>query len=48
MEPVKIRSYLSPTMVLLAFNWEEGAGRSDFLGSPSAALLPMMARRLRR
>ncbi|WP_321962023.1 phospholipase D-like domain-containing protein [Paraburkholderia sp. J7] len=28
----KIRSYLSPTLVLLAFDWPEGATRADFLG----------------
>lgn len=28
----KVRSYLSPTLVLLAFDWPDGATRSDFLG----------------
>src|SRR5258706_6465152 len=28
----QIRAYLSPTLVLLAFNWEAGANRNDFLG----------------
>ena len=28
----KVRSYLSPTLVLLAFDWPEGATRKDFLG----------------
>ncbi|ASL46706.1 hypothetical protein bAD24_III04910 [Burkholderia sp. AD24] len=29
---VSVRSYLSPTLVLLAFDWPEGATRQDFLG----------------
>jgi len=29
---VSVRSYLSPTLVLLAFDWPEGATRDDFLG----------------
>jgi hypothetical protein len=29
---VAVRPYLSPTLVLLAFDWQEGRGRSDFLG----------------
>lgn len=29
---VAVRPYLSPTLVLLAFDWQEGLGRSDFLG----------------
>jgi hypothetical protein len=28
----KVRAYLSPTLVLLAFDWEEGSSRTDFLG----------------
>jgi hypothetical protein len=28
----KVRAYLSPTLVLLAFDWEEGSSRADFLG----------------
>lgn len=30
--PVVVRSYESPTLVLLAFDWPAGDGRSDFLG----------------
>ncbi|MDW3687202.1 phospholipase D-like domain-containing protein [Cupriavidus sp. CV2] len=30
--PVKVRGYLSPTLVLLAFDWPEGKDRDDFLG----------------
>jgi hypothetical protein len=29
---VRGRSYLSPTLVLLAFDWPDGAFREDFLG----------------
>ena len=29
---VNVRSYLSPTLVLLAFDWPEGGMREDFLG----------------
>jgi len=29
---VRVRSYLSPTLVLLAFDWPDGAFREDFLG----------------
>ncbi|MET3822560.1 hypothetical protein ACVK00_006284 [Burkholderia sp. PvR073] len=29
---VSVRSYLSPTLVLLAFDWPEAALRADFLG----------------
>ncbi|RQT15390.1 phospholipase D-like domain-containing protein [Burkholderia contaminans] len=29
---VSVRSYLSPTLVLLAFDWPDAASRSDFLG----------------
>lgn len=29
---VRVRSYLSPTLVLLAFDWTEGRSREDFLG----------------
>ncbi|HEX7909576.1 MAG TPA: phospholipase D-like domain-containing protein [Paraburkholderia sp.] len=29
---VSVRSYLSPTLVLLAFDWPEGGTRKDFLG----------------
>lgn len=29
---VSVRSYLSPTLVLLAFDWPEGGTREDFLG----------------
>ena len=29
---VKVRSYLSPTLVLLAFDWPDGAARTGFLG----------------
>ena len=32
MAKAKVRSYLSPTLVLLAFDWEEGSSRRDFLG----------------
>jgi len=32
MTKVRIRSYLSPTLVLLAFDWPDGAFREDFLG----------------
>ena len=28
----KVRSYLSPTLVLLALDWPDGATRADFLG----------------
>ena len=31
MKKVKVRSYCSPTLVLLAFDWPDGA-REDFLG----------------
>jgi hypothetical protein len=31
-EKVKVRPYLSPTLVLLAFDWADGSGRDDFLG----------------
>jgi phosphatidylserine/phosphatidylglycerophosphate/cardiolipin synthase-like enzyme len=30
--PVRIRGYCSPTVILLAFDWDGGAGRDDFLG----------------
>jgi phosphatidylserine/phosphatidylglycerophosphate/cardiolipin synthase-like enzyme len=30
--PVIVRTYLSPTLVLLAFDWPEVNGRNDFLG----------------
>jgi hypothetical protein len=30
--PVAVRSFTSPTLVLLAFDWPEGNGKSDFLG----------------
>lgn len=30
--PVEVRAYLSPTLVLLAFDWAEGNERPDFLG----------------
>jgi phosphatidylserine/phosphatidylglycerophosphate/cardiolipin synthase-like enzyme len=30
--PVVVRSYTSPTLVLLAFDWPPGAARGDFLG----------------
>ena len=30
--PVTARAFLSPTLVLLAFDWPEGDGRADFLG----------------
>lgn len=29
---VQIKGYPSPTMILLAFDWADGAGRKDFLG----------------
>ena len=29
---IDIRAYLSPTLVLLAFNWNEGKSNPDFLG----------------
>ena len=29
---VRAKSYTSPTLVLLAFDWELGGGRNDFLG----------------
>jgi phosphatidylserine/phosphatidylglycerophosphate/cardiolipin synthase-like enzyme len=29
---VVVRAYLSPTLVLLAFDWPQGKGRDDFLG----------------
>jgi len=29
---IALRAYLSPTLVLLAFDWPEGAGTPDFLG----------------
>jgi phosphatidylserine/phosphatidylglycerophosphate/cardiolipin synthase-like enzyme len=29
---IDIRAYLSPTLVLLALNWDEGQSRKDFLG----------------
>jgi len=32
MAKVQVRSYVSPTLVLLAFNWEDGADHPDFLG----------------
>jgi phosphatidylserine/phosphatidylglycerophosphate/cardiolipin synthase-like enzyme len=32
MARVKVRTYLSPTLVLLAFDWGAGRSRSDFLG----------------
>ena len=32
MARVKLRTYLSPTLVLLAFDWGAGRSRSDFLG----------------
>lgn len=32
MKPVIIKTYLSPTLVLLAFDWEDGAASNDFLG----------------
>lgn len=32
MGDVKVRSYLSSTLVLLAFDWDDGADRDDFLG----------------
>jgi len=30
--PVIVRPFTSPTLVLLAFDWPEGNGKSDFLG----------------
>src|SRR5919201_2102822 len=32
MTQVKIRPYLSPSVVLLAFDWPDGADKDDFLG----------------
>lgn len=32
MEKVRSRAYLSPTLVLLAFDWPDGGARKDFLG----------------
>jgi phosphatidylserine/phosphatidylglycerophosphate/cardiolipin synthase-like enzyme len=32
MSKVKVRAYVSPTLVLLAFDWPEGPKHSDFLG----------------
>jgi len=32
MANVVVRSYLSPTLVLLAMDWPDGANRQDFLG----------------
>jgi hypothetical protein len=32
MSKVKVKSYLSPTLVLLAMDWDEGFNRKDFLG----------------
>jgi hypothetical protein len=29
---IELRAYLSPTLVLLALNWDEGHTRDDFLG----------------
>src|SRR5689334_10486273 len=29
---IQVKSYTSPTLVLLAFNWEPGAHEKDFLG----------------
>ena len=29
--PVYVKSYTSPTLVLLAFDWPEGDGRTGFL-----------------
>lgn len=29
---VIVKAYTSPTLVLLAFDWPEGDGKSDFLG----------------
>jgi hypothetical protein len=29
---IDIRAYLSPTLVLLAFNWNDGKANPDFLG----------------
>jgi hypothetical protein len=31
-DAVAARAYLSPTLVLLAFDWPSGAARDDFLG----------------
>src|SRR5271157_6528902 len=31
-DKVQVRPYLSPTLVLLAFDWAEGRDRNDFLG----------------
>ena len=30
--PVTVRSFTSPTLVLLAFDWPQGDGKADFLG----------------
>ncbi len=32
MPPVAARAYLSPSLVLLAFDWPDATGRQDFLG----------------
>jgi len=32
MTKTQIRTYVSPTLVLLAFNWDDGANHPDFLG----------------
>jgi phosphatidylserine/phosphatidylglycerophosphate/cardiolipin synthase-like enzyme len=32
MAPVKMKTYLSPTLVLLALDWPDGGSRDDFLG----------------
>src|SRR5512136_839152 len=32
MAKVKIRSFASPTLILLAFDWKDGGDRDDFLG----------------
>lgn len=32
MTKVQVRTYVSPTLVLLAFNWDDGANHPDFLG----------------
>lgn len=32
MTPIRARPYLSPTLVLLALDWEDGQSRADFLG----------------
>ncbi len=29
---IQVHAYTSPTLVLLAFNWEVGGARKDFLG----------------